>query len=489
MPIERTENQIRARVKMPDDFQPGSFRSKVLDPDKGISAVMGKLKGDDSMVIQSYRFDIAADWNVNKVKDWLNEKNIKVMSGDSDALTFADLKGVEIFATGKWNGKVFKDGDLQAIVDSFKELGGRLKPYLKLGHDDNQKLLQKDGLPAAGWITNLKKVGSKLMADIKDVPKVVAELIKKGAYKRISSEIYMNYLARPEETGANEKRYPMALKAVALLGGDTPAVTNLADVIALYQESDVDYETFDYTKEKEANEMSEDKDTKEFAEDVEQEIEEKAVEKEEKDNKEDKVEATKAEPEVVEHAKKEEPKVETTEDKVNKLLAKFEKSDNLKKDIMELMAEKDQIEAERNEYKEFKRKQKEQEVSKFVDDMIASNKVIPAQKEALEKIMFAASEHSEMLTFSDANAYGFKEEQSLESAFKAFVEAYPDMGLLKRFTSTEKTFKNAQDEAEALVQKYMKENEVSYGEAQKEVFRVRPELFESEDGDAKKDLK
>ena len=142
-----------------------------------------------------------------------------------------DIGGVEIFEAGTWNGDKYTEQDLDDIVVSFNEIGDKLKPYVKLGHTGKQDLLQKDGLPAAGWITGLRRVGKKLIADIKGVPEKVYQLIQAKAYGRVSSEVFWNL----KESG---KTYRRALKAVALLGADTPAVTSLDDFINLYTETD-----------------------------------------------------------------------------------------------------------------------------------------------------------------------------------------------------------------------------------------------------------
>jgi len=138
-----------------------------------------------------------------------------------------ELNNVEIFASGKWNNDVYSNTDLDSMVESFKEVGKIVKPYLKLGHSNNQSLLQKDGLPAAGWITNVRRQDNKLIADIKNIPKKIYNLIKNKAYGRFSSEIYWN----PTINGKQHKR---VLKGVALLGADIPAVENLDDFINLY---------------------------------------------------------------------------------------------------------------------------------------------------------------------------------------------------------------------------------------------------------------
>ena len=78
-----------------------------------------------------------------------------------------DLNGVEIFEAGRWYGKnsgrdgdVYTENDLDEMIKAHNEIGGKIKPPFKLGHDDNQKLAQKDGYPAIGWVTNLYRQGS-----------------------------------------------------------------------------------------------------------------------------------------------------------------------------------------------------------------------------------------------------------------------------------------------------------------------------------------
>jgi hypothetical protein len=137
------------------------------------------------------------------------------------------IKGVEVFAEGTWNGDKYTNEDLKEMVRAFNSNKEKLKPFLKLGHDDKQKIVQNDGLPAAGWVDNLRQEGSKLIADFIDLPKKIFQLIKNGAYKKVSSEIYWNI----EIEGQPFKRM---LSAVALLGTDMPAVSSLDDILALY---------------------------------------------------------------------------------------------------------------------------------------------------------------------------------------------------------------------------------------------------------------
>ena len=132
----------------------------------------------------------------------------------------------EIFSTGTWNGETFDRADLEEIAGNFHRLKASLNPPLKFGHDEDQTLLgQMDGDPALGWVEDLRVEGDKLVAKFAGVPDVVHEAIREGRYRRISAELYFNVRHEGQEIGK-------VLKAVALLGADLPAVTNLEDLSA-----------------------------------------------------------------------------------------------------------------------------------------------------------------------------------------------------------------------------------------------------------------
>ena len=65
-----TENYIRIRVRDPNDFEKDSFRTIWISKDKGIKAVIGKLKGEDKTTIQSYLFD-KNKWTVEEAQNWV----------------------------------------------------------------------------------------------------------------------------------------------------------------------------------------------------------------------------------------------------------------------------------------------------------------------------------------------------------------------------------------------------------------------------------
>lgn len=147
------------------------------------------------------------------------------------------IQGLEIFATGKWNGDPYSADDLDEMVRAFGAVG--FKPPLKLGHSEKQKILKGEGLPAAGWVDSIYRKGKKLLADVRDIPDTIYQLIKSRAYDRVSAEIYWNYT--DSESG---KKFPRVLRAIALLGQDIPEVTNLKAISEMFDEHGMAYRTY-----------------------------------------------------------------------------------------------------------------------------------------------------------------------------------------------------------------------------------------------------
>lgn len=145
--------------------------------------------------------------------------------GDDKKIELAELNDIEVFEAGTYRGKVYDDAKLDEIVKNTNDFIDEIKPVAIIGHDEDQDLLKRSGLFSAGWMQPVKKVGQKIVASFKDVPQVLAELINKKAFKRISAEIYNDYNGKG-----------LALRRVAILGGDIPEVKTLQDIAALYSD-------------------------------------------------------------------------------------------------------------------------------------------------------------------------------------------------------------------------------------------------------------
>lgn len=131
------------------------------------------------------------------------------------------LKGVEIFAVGRWNGLSFTKKDLQDIATNYSALLNEVKIPLKLGHNKEQKIT--DGVPALGWVTNVYVEGDKLKADFENVPSIMMNAINENLYRSVSIELLKG-------ATFNKKRYSWVLRAVAILGATPPAVNVLDDL-------------------------------------------------------------------------------------------------------------------------------------------------------------------------------------------------------------------------------------------------------------------
>lgn len=153
---------------------------------------------------------------LSKLADAAMKEDVADKGSDEDK-EFAQhsntIKGVEIFAAGKHNGDDYSDKDLDSMVSAFQALDFR--PAIKVGHTKDTP-----GAPAYGWVANLRREGSRLLADFTDMHDSVVDAVRKKSYDRVSSEIYFN-LKRGGKTFAR------ALKAVALLGAEVPAVAGL----------------------------------------------------------------------------------------------------------------------------------------------------------------------------------------------------------------------------------------------------------------------
>ena len=142
--------------------------------------------------------------------------------GKSEDMAY-DLSNVEIFRPGTWNGRRYTESDIDDLVSSFDKLG--YEPPIKLGHEE------KSGDQAWGWVRNLRKVAGRAVADLADLPESLYNAIKEKRYNALSAEIFFD-LKRDENV------FRRALKAVALLGAEVPAVSGLKPLSAALSESD-----------------------------------------------------------------------------------------------------------------------------------------------------------------------------------------------------------------------------------------------------------
>ena len=377
-----------------------------------------------------------AGWKKDQEGNWVktegqgNLTTIELAIWEVYSQTY-ELKDVEVFGTGEWNKHKITEEDLDNIVNGTNEIIDKLKPKVKLGHDDKQELLHKSGLPAGGWITKLKRVGNKILVDIKEVPKVLYNLVKNGAYKRISSEILYDY-TEP----STKKKYAKVLSAIAFLGADLPAVTNLKDIAALY-DADENANLIIYEKEGEK----------------------KTIQKVEKTRKEYIM------PNGIKITELEGKKFVAVEDyeKVTK-----EAEDNKDYKVKFEAEEKKSKESEEKLGKISKEK-REAEIKTFVDDHCSEKdmRFLPKQKEVLMALVESTSDEKKIKFTVDNKETELSQRELLEK----FIELQPNFSdsIFAELSKGEEEKEEGKDKLtpeEKKVQKYMAENKgVSYREA------------------------
>ena len=135
----------------------------------------------------------------------------------------------KILKTGNWNGKEWTPDILNEIARNTSNLEDEFKPILKLTHVESP-ILDKISI---GKVKNIRVEGDSLVADFFEVPKRVAEIIRLGSFSGKSAEIYNPYIDR------NGKEIGKALRAVAIMGADVPAVKGLDDIKVLYNDEEL----------------------------------------------------------------------------------------------------------------------------------------------------------------------------------------------------------------------------------------------------------
>ncbi|MCK5358323.1 MAG: hypothetical protein KAJ48_08000 [Elusimicrobiales bacterium] len=324
-----------------------------------------------------------------------------------------DILNRKIFSVGTWNGDKWTEEMLNQAVKAFADTKGKLRPPLKLGHNKEQKIT--NGLPAIGWVDNLRKVGNDLVADFKKIPKVIYELLNAGAYRTVSAEFWQN-------ATIDGKKYPFIFKGLALLGADLPAVDTVSDIIEMYDLKDTE------TKEYEIELKNEVKKTK---------SEDKEMEKEMK--------------ELLNKVADLEAKGKTASENYAKDKETWGKE---KKELKTKLSETE------NKYSEMETKSKEIEAEKVkieytarIDKLIADKRVLPAHKEKMLTFMLDMPIEKK-----------FKEGEKEVSYSEMLVKVFSEMPEINISTEEKTEAGKTQSEDEAI-QKYMKDNKVEYKEA------------------------
>lgn len=161
------------------------------------------------------------------------KKGVQGFSEKSERLGYTE-DWVDVFESGTHRGQNYGPDYIEKMNSNFKKLSTGEKPILTVpvvvGHDENQKFLNDSGWPAGGWPYKTRVVpgelpgAKKLQAKWKDIPPVLADAINDKMYKKVSAEVYDDFVD-PEGV-----HHGPTLRRIAVLGGEIPQVKTLDDL-------------------------------------------------------------------------------------------------------------------------------------------------------------------------------------------------------------------------------------------------------------------
>lgn len=370
-----------------------------------------------------------------KLSEEIKPEEIEKLAEDFKAREFQEepelkeMRDIEIFAVGVWNGEQFTEKDLDDIVNAFQATKEKIHPFLKIGHSDKQTLLARDEMPSAGLVSNIRRMGKKLLADFVDVPKKIFDIVKRRAFNKISSELFVNI-------NIGGIRHPLALKAVALLGGETPAVHDLNSILDLFTSGGA---TVVYNNKNETKEFQFDSNSFKH-------LEEHKMDNLEKENA------------------KLELEVKKYEQENGKISREFESAkvslETSKKEAKEF---KEKYESEVKIRKENEVKAREEKIGLSLDQAVKDGKINPAQKENYFALL-------KSVPMDETKKFSIKDKtyNSVEELVFSIIDAEkPEINLEEK--STNDKIKKDDDAMVQKAQEYAEKNKVSYKEALIEV--------------------
>lgn len=211
---DETENEIRYRVRDPEQFEPDSFRRKALDGIEGISIVIGRLKkefvpeGHDpqAMLLQAYRFARKTDqnpdgWTMDKAQKWIEEHEPE--SSEAEIRVDENMQSLA-------DSPLSDDVDLlscQAGMDPVRVTGFMGNKYMMLSWIERQvpkeaKTLVDAFSGGANVAYHFKRKGMKVIAnDLLLYPYHIARAVVENSHETLSDEDIERVLAPNPNAG------------------------------------------------------------------------------------------------------------------------------------------------------------------------------------------------------------------------------------------------------------------------------------------------
>jgi hypothetical protein len=184
LPWEISDEYIRSGHRSPEEFQPDTLCTITLSEEEGIKAVIGKPKGKDTMEVQSYLFNRAKGWNVEKAKAWFSQhhKDGKRREHFCAIMPFKVLekivekplriRGVALTAGIRRNFNIYTPEEIQAFAQKLVSA----PVYIEHVAVPN----------AIGKITKTEWDGQNLWYEAEIYDEETAEKIRKGLIRHVS---------------------------------------------------------------------------------------------------------------------------------------------------------------------------------------------------------------------------------------------------------------------------------------------------------------
>jgi hypothetical protein len=184
LPWEISNNHIRSGHRSPEEFQPETLRTITLSEEEGIKAVVGKPKGKHTMEVQSYLFDTAKGWTLEKAEAWFNQHHkeekrqehfyaivpFKVLEKIVDKPL--RIKGIALTAGMSRNLNIYTPEELQAFAEKLVSA----PVYIEHVAVPN----------AVGKVTKTELDGQNLWYEAEIYYEETAEKIRKGLIRHVS---------------------------------------------------------------------------------------------------------------------------------------------------------------------------------------------------------------------------------------------------------------------------------------------------------------
>jgi hypothetical protein len=105
------------------------------------------------------------------------------------------VENMDLFTPGKHRDHPYTSRDFKDIATNFERFSTGESPLhhvpIVLGHDEEQELLEREGLPSAAWAKSIHVAPSgMLQAHLDEMHPEVARLVEGKAYRKVSPEIY-----------------------------------------------------------------------------------------------------------------------------------------------------------------------------------------------------------------------------------------------------------------------------------------------------------